>query len=292
MIVTRLMGGLGNQMFQYAAGRALARRLGGELLVDRTWLESDEQLFETRRHYELDAFRLQARSASPELVSKLEQRSNSRLNRLCRRLGLAASPVVLSEAGHVFDARIEAISGDVLLAGYWQSEKYFVHYADEIRSEFEFDEAPSDRSRELIEQMGAANSLSLHVRRGDYVSSEATSRFHGLMPIAYYRDAVQAVIERTGPVEIFVFSDDIDWCKRGLEIPGQRLHYVDHNTRGSEDMRLMSACRHHILANSSFSWWGAWLNPDPSKVVVAPAHWFQDPPIETPDLLPEGWLRL
>jgi len=130
------------------------------------------------------------------------------------------------------------------------------------------------------------------VRRGDYVSSEATNRFHGAMPIAYYRDAVRAVTERAGSVEIFVFSDDIDWCKRELEIPGQQLHFVDHNTRGSEDMRLMSSCRHHILANSSFSWLGAWLNPDLGKVVVAPSRWFHDPSIDTSDLLPGGWLRL
>jgi hypothetical protein len=292
MIVTRLMGGLGNQMFQYAAGWALARRLGSELFVDRTWLESEVQLFTTSRYYELDAFRLQARFASPELVSTLEQRSNNRLNGLRRRLGFAASPVVLREAGHTFDARFGEISGEALLVGYWQSEKYFALCADEIRSEFELIDAPSDRSKELIEQMRATNSLSLHVRRGDYVSNEATGRFHGVMPIDYYRIAAQTVVERVGPAEIFVFSDDIAWCKRELEIPGQRLHYVDHNTRGSDDMRLMSSCRHHILANSSFSWWGAWLNPDPGKVVVAPARWFQDPPIETPDLLPEGWLRL
>lgn len=292
MIVTRLVGGLGNQMFQYAAGWSLARRLGAELLVDRTWLECEGQMFETPRRYELGAFRLQARSASPELVSKLEQRGNSRLNRLCRRLGLTASPVVFYETSQAFDARFKAISGDLLLVGYWQSEKYFAAFADEIRSEFGLRDSPSDRNRELIEQMRATNSLSLHVRRGDYVSSEATNRFHGVMPIAYYRDAVRAVTERAGPVEIFVFSDDIDWCKREIEIPGRQLHFVDHNTRGSEDMRLMSSCRHHILANSSFSWWGAWLNLDPGKVVVAPARWFQEPSVDTSDFLPEGWLRL
>jgi hypothetical protein len=292
MIVTRLMGGLGNQMFQYAAGWSLARRLGTELLVDRTWLESERKMFETPRRYELDGFRLRACFASPELVSALERRGDSPLNRLLNKIRLTASPVVFRETNHAFDARFEAISGNVLLVGYWQSEKYFAACADEIRSEFGLRDSPSDRNRELIEQMRATNSLSLHVRRGDYVSSETTHRFHGVMPIAYYRDAVQAVIERVGPVEIFVFSDDIDWCKRELEILGQRLHVVDHNTQDNEDMRLMSSCRHHILANSSFSWWGAWLNPDPGKVVVAPARWFQEPSVDTSDLLREGWLRL
>ena len=292
MIVTRLMGGLGNQMFQYAAGRSLALRLGTELLIDRTWLESERQMFETPRRYELDVLRLRARFASPELVSALERRGNNPLNRLRKKIGIAAPAVVLRETSHAFDPSFRTVSRNVLLVGYWQSEKYFAACADEIRSEFGLRDSPSDRNRELIEQMRATSSLSLHVRRGDYVSSETTNRFHGVMPIAYYRDAVRAVTERAGPVEIFVFSDDIDWCKRELEISGHRLHYVDHNTRGSEDMRLMSSCRHHILANSSFSWWGAWLNPDPGKLVVAPVRWFQEPSVDTSDLLPGGWLRL
>ena len=112
------------------------------------------------------------------------------------------------------------------------------------------------------------------------------------MPVSYYREAVELVTEKAGRAEIFVFSDDIDWCKREFTIPGCKLHYVDHNSRGSEDMRLMSSCRHHILANSSFSWWGAWLNRDPEKIVVAPTRWFRDPSIDTSDLLPDSWLRL
>jgi hypothetical protein len=291
MIVTRLMGGLGNQMFQYAAGRSLARRLDTELLIDRTWLEG-EGLFATPRHYELDAFHLRARSATPKLVSKLEQRSESTLNRLRRKLGLVPSVTVLHERSHAFDTRFDTVSGDVLLVGYWQSEKYFAECANEIRAELELEEAPSQRNRELIEKVGATNSLSLHVRRGDYVSHEATGRFHGLMPVSYYLEAVELVTEQAGRAEIFVFSDDIDWCKRELAIPGHKLHYVDHNARGSEDLRLMSSCRHHILANSSFSWWGAWLNPDPEKIVVAPVRWFRDGSIDTSDLLPDGWLRL
>jgi hypothetical protein len=285
------MGGLGNQMFQYAAGWCLARRLDVELLVDRTWLEG-EGLFATPRHYELDAFRLQTRSATPKLVSKLERRSESTLNRLHWKLGLAASVAVLHERSHAFDTSFETITGDVLLVGYWQSEMYFANCAEAIRAEFELEDAPSPRSNELIAQIGATNSLSLHVRRGDYVSHEATGRFHGLMPLSYYREAVELVTEQAGRAEIFVFSDDIDWCKRELAIPGHKLHYVDHNARGSEDMRLMSTCRHHVLANSSFSWWGAWLNPDPEKIVVAPVRWFQDGSIDTSDLLPDSWLRL
>jgi hypothetical protein len=285
------MGGLGNQMFQYATGWSLARRLGAELSVDRTWLEG-EGLFATARHYELDAFRLQTRSAAPNVVSKLERRSENALNGLRRKLGLAASVTVLHEESHAFDARFDTVSGNVLLVGYWQSERYFVNCAEAIRTEFELADAPSPRNRELIEQIRATNSLSLHVRRGDYVSDETTSRFHGLMPVSYYRKAVELVAEEAGPVEIFVFSDDINWCKRELAIPGYNLYYVDHNTRGSEDMRLMSACRHHILANSSFSWWGAWLNPDPTKIVIAPARWFQNGSIDSSDLLPQGWLQL
>ena len=136
MIVTRLMGGLGNQMFQYAAGWSLARRLDTELLIDRTWLEG-EGLFATPRHYELDAFRLQARSASPKLVSKLERRREICSTACAGRLGLARTVTVLHERSHAFDTRFETVTGDVLLVGYWQSEKYFADCAEAIRAEFE-----------------------------------------------------------------------------------------------------------------------------------------------------------
>lgn len=291
MIVTRLIGGLGNQMFQYAAGLGLASRLSAELVVDKTWLEGEGQHYTTPRQYELGPFCLEERFASPRLVERFLRRGEGGLSRLRARTKIAPA-TVLRQQEPAFDTRFETLTGDVLLVGYWQSEKYFADCAEAIRAAFALKNEPSQRNRDLITQLNATNSLSLHVRRGDYASHEETGRFHGLMPVSYYREAVELVTEKAGRVEIFVFSDDIDWCKHELEIPGQTLHFVDHNTRGSEDMRLMSCCRHHILANSSFSWWGAWLNPDPEKIVVAPARWFQDLSLDTSDLLPESWLRV
>lgn len=135
--------------------------------------------------------------------------------------------------------------------------------------------------------------MSLHVRRGDYVSDARTHATLGVCSLDYYRAAVRYIADHVEAPEFFVFSDDIAWAQANLEL-GHPCHYVDHN-RGAEsynDMRLMSLCRHHIIANSSFSWWGAWLNPRADKVVVAPARWFAGGNRVVDDLFPPGWVRL
>lgn len=145
-----------------------------------------------------------------------------------------------------------------------------------------------------MQKVGAGGTaVSLHVRRGDYVSDARTHAAHGLCSIDYYRAAVRYIIDRVEAPEFFVFSDDIAWARGNLDI-SHPCHYLDHN-RGAEsynDMRLMSLCHHHIIANSSFSWWGAWLNPRDDKIVVAPARWFASGNRRLDDLFPPGWVTL
>jgi hypothetical protein len=176
--------------------------------------------------------------------------------------------------------------------GYWQSEKYFSEFSQQIRRDFSFCKPLSSDNEEFANEINHINAVSLHVRRGDFVNNPTTLATHGLCSLDYYRAAVQYISYRVNQPHFFIFSDDIAWTKENLEIVFP-CHYVDHN-QGAEshnDMRLMSLCQHHIIANSSFSWWGAWLNPSKEKIVIAPKRWFAKQ-IDTRDLLPPSWVVL
>ena len=139
----------------------------------------------------------------------------------------------------------------------------------------------------------AVNSVSIHVRRGDYLTNPVTFQTHGLCDIDYYKKAIDEILDLVDKPHFFIFSDDQSWAKSNI-IFGAPTDYVMHNNslKNYEDLRLMSYCRHHIIANSSFSWWGAWLGNNPEKIVIAPKKWFNDPKIDTTDLIPDTWLRL
>ncbi|NHC45130.1 alpha-1,2-fucosyltransferase [Motilibacter aurantiacus] len=283
MIATRLVGGLGNQMFQYAAGFRLARHHGVPLRVDTSWFSSQEaQGSDTPRTYALGCFALTAR---PDRLAAL------RHSRWGRRAGLGRR--VLRETSFAFDPSVLDAPDEVLLDGYWQSERYFADVAGPLRRELTFASPPTGRNAQLLAEIRSRPAVSVHVRRGDYVSSPATNDYHGTCSPAYYAAALEHVTAAVGDAHYYVFSDDPPWCKENLDL-GVPTTYLDHNPpeRGFEDLRLMAACRHHVLANSSFSWWGAWLEDEPSHVVVAPGTWFRDASIDTGDLLPRRWVRL
>jgi hypothetical protein len=186
------------------------------------------------------------------------------------------------------------IPDGVFLSGYWQSEKYFSDAIGVIRDTFAFRRPPSGLNNSLATQIAAQNAtaISLHVRRGDYVHKAAVSQTHGSCSLSYYDAAVRHMASHVKTPHFYVFSDDTDWVRANLNMPFPHV-FVEHN-RGSasyEDMRLMSLCRHHIIANSSFSWWGAWLNADPEKIVVAPDKWFNNENV-VEDLFLSDWVRL
>ena len=187
---------------------------------------------------------------------------------------------------------IKNVPRDCYLVGYWQSEKYFRSAALGIRADFTFKSSLANRNAELAEQIGQANAVSLHVRRGDYAKNPKTNATHGLCSLDYYRAAIQYVSNRVEQPCFFIFSDDIAWVKDNLKIDFS-CQYVDHNhgTKSYNDMHLMSLCQHHIIANSSFSWWGAWLNPSPEKIVIAPKKWFANKN-NIKGLFPQGWVSL
>lgn len=289
-IIVRLIGGLGNQMFQYAAGRALADRLGLALQLDTSGFEH----YGLRR-YELDRFAIRAEPATRAglEVFGVVPRAPTLLNRIAGRLGLRRSGAVFREASFAYDPRFESITDAVYLDGYWQSERYFAGIAAALREDFRLRAAPDAGNVNMAAAIDAeASAVSLHVRRGDYVSDPHTAQYHGVCSLDYYRRAVEAVLDRVPDAHFYVFSDDPDWVAANLEVgrPLTLMRINDGNS-GMYDLDLMRRCRHHVIANSSFSWWGAWLNPAPDKLVVAPARWFAAADHDTRDLLPAAWMQ-
>jgi hypothetical protein len=271
MIVSRLTDGLGNQMFQYAAGRRLAHHHGTALILDVS-LYANQPPSSTPRVYELNFFRIRAATVQADLT----------------RVWMNPPFTVVSES-KLFAPNFAKAPDNTYLVGYWQSEYYFKGIQSLILSEF----TPADSANEAdvitSRKIERSMSVSIHIRRGDYVNN----KFHSLLGLDYYRAAVDAITKKVQSPHFFVFSDDPEWCGQNLDI-GYPYTLVTHNSgrRAYWDIILMSRCQHNIIANSSFSWWGAWLNRNPGKIVIAPKQWFGDPSVDTSDRVPDRWIRL
>ena len=288
MVIVRLTGGLGNQMFQYAAARALAERLGVELWLDTRAFEHALAFKEyTPRAYALAPFRLRARVASaaelgrwPQWVAELGMRARA-LRPLFRRWHF--------EPANTYDPAVATLRDPIYLVGYWQSERYFADIAARIREEFMLREALSGRNAELLAIARSAGSVGLHVRRGDFLSLADAAQVHGLCSIDYYRRAMDLLRARVPGCRFLVFSDDAQWARAELPAhPG--TVFAQGNEQAPElDLALMSACGHHIIANSSFSWWAAWLGHHPQQIVIAPTPWYASTKLDTRDLAVSRW---
>lgn len=292
MVISQIIGGFGNQMFQYAAGRALSLRNHSALALDISGFDN----YELHQGFELD----RVFNHSFEIASKTDVRkvlgwqSSAIIRRIVSRRPFATfcRKRFVVEPHFYYWPGINDLKTDCYLAGYWQSEKYFADAARQIRADFTFRLPMEDKNAELAKQICQVNAVSLHVRRGDYVNNLKTAATHGLCSLDYYLASIRHVAERVQQPHFFIFSDDIAWVQGNLKIDFPCV-YVQHN-RGADsynDMRLMSMCRHHIIANSSFSWWGAWLNPSAEKIVTAPKKWFANQ-TNVIDLFPSGWITL
>jgi hypothetical protein len=294
LVIVRLIGGLGNQMFQYAAGRALAVRSGAILKLDVSEFATDP-----KRQFELDVFAIHAVCAREIDLDALGVSRNgngrswrARARRFLRRYRKAGSSAIYSERHFHFDAKVGELKPPVYLDGYWQSEKYFVDCAELLRREL-MPRAPLDaENAAMAARIDAVNAVSLHVRRGDYVNDPRVSSYHGTCTAEYYRSATEHIAGRTKDIHLFIFSDEPNWARDNLHFAQPTtVVAINDSGRAFRDMQLMAQCRHHIIANSSFSWWGAWLNSSPNKIVVAPRRWFQVNR-DTSDLIPSSWVRI
>lgn len=295
MIIVKLKGGLGNQMFQYAAGRQLAQLHNTQLKLDIFSLAGSG--IDIPRDYELKHLSVTAGIATAAEVELLRRQGYGPVRRLLSAVSSLSGrklplPGDYCEPHFNYDPNFFVTTDNRYLDGYWQSEKYFAAVAENIREEFTVRNPLEGLNLELAARIGITESVSLHVRRGDYVTHPIIANYHGICSPEYYKRAIKIISKELNLPHFFVFSDDPTWVQANLTIPFSST-FISHNgSFGHEDLRLMSLCRHHIIANSSFSWWGAWLNRNPGKIIVSPSRWFTNPEIDTCDLLPGTWLRI
>jgi hypothetical protein len=291
MIITKLIGGLGNQMFQYATAKALALRHHVDMKVDVSFINLDSEGVYTQRKYELSIFNTPIQIAT---ANEKEQFFVDNSNKITRKLK-ELFPVLTKnfyaiEKGIKYNKEFLNYPKNTYLDGFWQSELYFKHFEAIIKNDFSFNQNIVDLNKHLLSKIESCNSISLHVRRGDYVLNYDANQFHGLCSLEYYNNAIRYIEMKINNIEIFVFSDDINWCKENLRY-NFPIHFMDINDAHS-DLYLMTKCKHNIIANSSFSWWGAWLNTNKEKIVIAPKQWFADQSVITQDIIPASWINL
>jgi Glycosyl transferase family 11 len=246
--------------------------------------------------YELDIFNILAEFANPSEIRSLIGSQSKLTTKVLRKLRLTKEAHFV-ERDFFFNPSFFHIKKSTYLDGYWQSYHYPQSCETEIRHELTFRSPPKGLNYEISEHIKKVNSVSVHVRRGDYISNPTFSSVHGFVGIDYYNKAIEKVRDRVLYPHFFVFSDDIEWVKNNLTFDNKTI-FISHNSGRSsyEDMRLMSMCKNNIIANSSFSWWAAWLNANQSKVVIAPENWlvnrsvvpYYDKFIDS--LFPDDWI--
>lgn len=293
-ILIRQKSGLGNQLFQYAAGLYFAKQYDATLEVLRE-PEDRAVSFGHPRQFLLSKFCISAPVRGWTTRDRLMCSTAGYKKPVSRSARLLSRTRVYRQDFHTdwqFLPTLPVPAGtrSLYVEGYFQAHQYLEQVEPQLRKELAFREPAAAKNLDMLDQIRSSESpVSIHIRRGDY-----TSIYGGrdALPMTYYNNAIRVVEEHMQNPCFFVFSDDIGFARENLPQTG-RFVFVDHNdqTNAHEDLRLMSACRHHIIANSTFSYWGAWLNADPAKLVIAPDRWL-DPEVPHPDLIPSTWRRV
>jgi hypothetical protein len=284
MIIVQMNGGLGNQLFQYSTAKALSLRKNVPLLLDLSWFH------QTGKKDGLHHFSIPDKIASNSELKPFYERGL--LTKAVQRIKRTTKREIYREKFFHFDPDLFKVNETVFLKGIWQSEKYFIDHANAIRQILSVKEEYIKQLSALKNEIQSTNSVSIHVRRGDYLTAVALDVL-GLQEKDYYMTAWSTIASKVPDAQVYYFSDDPKYVEEELMpiIPGKILSRPEpHNY--IEDFYLMSHCKHNIIANSSFSWWAAWLNNYPGKQVIAPKKWFNNGPKDTEDLIPDGWLRI
>lgn len=293
MIKVKIQAGLGNQMFQYALARSIKEKTNKEVVLDLSfYTDSGVATGDTVRGFDLDKFNIDNTlkfdySSTPKKISIFEK--------IKRRL--------LNESAFVFYKKYLNPKENSYLIGFWQSEKYFKDIENILRKEFTLkdkieERGENDIAKAYLEKINNSKvSISVNIRRGDYADNIKVRNYHGLIEKEYFINGVKYIKERLNiekdVINIFIFSDDIEWCKENLndlEYYGN-LFFSSKEISATDTLYLISKCHHNVIANSSFSWWGAWLNQNENKIVVAPKYWVKVK-IDTKDVVPEEWIEL
>lgn len=285
MIVIEASGGLGNQMFQYALYKKL-EAMNKDVAFDTSFFRSSQNL----RELEIGVFGVQYRSITDKEAAYI--RGYGYQDSVIDKIKYKLKPSKMAE----YNDTIESFQAEVLkmenvyLRGYWQSEKYFKDIREIILGEFTFPPEIRERFQNMCKQMQTENSVSIHVRRSDYLSGQNAKVYGNICTEKYYENAIAYIENVIEKPQYYVFTDDLEWARDYFK--GEKYTIVDVN-RGKDsyaDMYLMSQCKHNVIANSSFSWWGAWLNQNPDKKVLAPKKWFQNH--EKEEIVCEDWIRI
>lgn len=291
-----LQGGLGNQLFQYAVGRALSIRSGSHLYLEVSQL-SNPSPPAPPRSFQLSPFNIEGtvtrRPIDQRPTARLRLKLFIILKPILPRLAARVLRVHKDTSSQQFAPHVLTLSGSALLLGYYQSAKYFRSISNTLKKELSVETPPSPQNQAWISKIKSTQSVSLHVRRGDYTEQGWT------LPPAYYQSAIERVRARMDEPKLFVFSDEMTWTSQNLnrllpdDIARSHVHLVKCNgtQEAYEDLRLMQSCRHHIIANSTFSWWGAWLGQYRNKTIFSPAYWLGSP-VDKLDILPPDWIPI
>lgn len=282
MIIVRVIGGLGNQMFQYALYRSLSEKYD-EVYIDI----SDFNNIRGHNGYELSTvFNIKPLIATKKQISKYKYKNNI-LSKLSKKiLGEKKNYYTMDKL--LYYPKVFELNNSYL-DGYWQSEKYFKQIENLLRHDFEFNKELDEKNKIIKEKIENVNSVSIHIRRGDYLSDKNKKIYGDIATLEYYEKAISYIYENVENPYFFIFSNDIEWCKENFNI--KNIEFIDWNKGidSYKDMQLMSYCKHNIIANSSFSWWGAWLNNNRDKIVVCPNKWINDNESLIEDIIPKTW---
>lgn len=289
MIFIRLNGGLGNQLFQYAAARALAIKYQTSLVLDQGDLFVRHKTI-TERSYELYHFYLADKDGGNIYCKKSAALVVIRLLDIIKNLAMKLPDFYYKETSLDFQPIPWRENKILILQGYFQSHKYFEVYRRQLLEELSINQKISGENEAFLALIKQTNSVSLHVRRGDYISNPSAANFHGACAMEYYHQAIKLLESRYESLSYFIFSDDISWCREKFSFL-ENKNFVDCNSslNAHLDLHLMRNCKYHIIANSSFSWWGAWLANYGCGTVLYPKQWFANEPVNYESRFPQEW---
>jgi hypothetical protein len=296
MILVRLMGGLGNQMFQYAFGRTVSLHYKTELALDPTLLNDRSMPNEiaTHRAFDLDIFKnLKYRLATQKEIFLFNGDANASISqKAARKLNTLVSPKKLTiQKNNELDVEM---SDDTCYVGRWQSYKFFEEKENVIKEDFQIEKPVVAGIDKLAEQIRNCNSVCVHVRRTDLVSSTLYSKTIGALDLNYYKRSMDVITQNEKDPVYFVFSDDIEWCKQHIK-SNNPLYFVENTLAGEKaegHLYLMTQCKHFIISNSTFAWWGAFLSENKFKNVIYPNQWFKDAALKNPYMSPKEWIGI
>jgi len=290
MIIVKMMGGLGNQMFQYAFGQALQNEI---VLYDIDTIYNDEEYLGIKRKYILDSFNTNVESILANKIKLLDGRK-SILRRIVNKLSINPNKIkaklIIEKSPAVFDPELLQVSSKhVYYEGYFQTEKYFIGIRTQILQDFTLKNALDIQNQEMLDEILSTNAISLHIRRGDYLNLDVI-----ICSLEYYKSAIAKIVSEVENPHFFLFSDDPDWVKENLKLdyPCTFVNFNSEEEKAYCDIWLMKHCKHNIIANSSFSWWGAWLNENENKIIIAPKPWWfrQSDSSSFGDIVPDSWI--